>query len=69
MLEPSIDKLVEKVDSKYSLVVLAAKRARQLLDGEKPRIDPRSNKYVGIALEEIASDAMELPQSFRQSEK
>ena len=61
MLEPSIDKLVEKVDSKYSLVVVAAKRARQLLDGEKPRIDPRSNKYVGIALEEIAADAMELP--------
>ncbi|GAA5346135.1 DNA-directed RNA polymerase subunit omega [Planifilum fimeticola] len=69
MLEPSIDKLVEKVDSKYSLVVLAAKRARQLLDGEKPRIDPRSNKFVGIALEEIAADALELPQSFRQSEK
>jgi DNA-directed RNA polymerase subunit omega len=69
MLEPSIDKLVEKVDSKYSLVVLAAKRARQLLDGEKPQIDPRSNKYVGIALEEIAADVLELPQSNRQEEK
>ena len=69
MLEPSIDKLVEKVDSKYSLVVLAAKRARQLLDGEKPRIDPRSNKYVGIALEEIAADALELPESIRPEKK
>ena len=69
MLEPSVDKLVEKVDSKYSLVVIAAKRARQLLDGEKPLINPRSNKYVGIALEEIASDALELPQSIRQAEK
>jgi len=65
VLEPSIDKLVEKVDSKYSLVVVAAKRARQLLDGEKPRINPRSNKYVGIALEEIAADALELPESIR----
>lgn len=69
MLEPSVDKLVEKVDSKYSLVVIAAKRARQLLDGEKPLINPHSNKYVGIALEEIASDALELPQSIRQAEK
>lgn len=56
MLYPSIDKLMEKVDSKYSLVVLAAKRARQLLDGAKPGIEPRSNKYVGVALEEIAAD-------------
>ncbi len=69
MLEPSIDKLVEKVDSKYSLVVVAAKRARQLLDGEKPRINPRSNKYVGIALEEIAVDALELPESIRPEKK
>jgi DNA-directed RNA polymerase subunit omega len=58
MLYPSIDKLMEKTDSKYSLVVLAAKRARQLLDGTKPGIEPRSNKYVGIAIEEIAADVV-----------
>ncbi|MGI6126822.1 MAG: DNA-directed RNA polymerase subunit omega [Planifilum sp.] len=69
MLEPSMDQLMEKVDSKYALVVLAAKRARQLLDGEKPLIDPHSNKYVGVALEEIAADALELPQPFRKAEK
>ena len=69
MLEPSIDELVEKVGSKYSLVVLAAKRARQLLDGDKPRIKPRSNKPVGIALEEIAAGVLELPQSCRKPEK
>lgn len=69
MLEPSIDKLVSMVDSKYSLVVLAAKRARQLLDGDKPRINPHSNKYVGVALEEIAAGALELPQSCRKPEK
>ena len=37
MLYPSIDLLMKKADSKYSLVVLAAKRARQLLDGEEPK--------------------------------
>ncbi|MGA8942061.1 MAG: DNA-directed RNA polymerase subunit omega [Thermoactinomyces sp.] len=55
MLYPSIDLLMTKSDSKYSLVVLAAKRARKLLDGESQQIQPKSKKYVGIALEEIAS--------------
>lgn len=54
MLEPSIDSLQEKIDSKYVLVTLAAKRARQLLDTQKSLIDePKSKKYVGVALEEI----------------
>lgn len=56
MLYPSIDKLMEKTDSKYSLVVLAAKRARQLLDKNEPLLEPVSKKPVGIALEEIAKD-------------
>jgi len=36
MVEPTIDNLMEKVDSKYSLVVAAAKRARELVDGAEP---------------------------------
>lgn len=54
MLEPSIDSLQEKIDSKYSLVAVSAKRARKLQDGEKPLIEePKSHTFVGIALEEI----------------
>lgn len=34
MLFPSIDMLLEKVDSKYSLVVAASKRARKIKDGD-----------------------------------
>lgn len=58
MLYPSIDLLVKKADSKYSLVVMAAKRARQLLDGEEPQLKPNSKKFVGVALEEIAADIL-----------
>ncbi len=58
MLYPSIDLLVKKADSKYSLVVMAAKRARQLLDGEEPQLEPNSKKFVGVALEEIAADIL-----------
>jgi DNA-directed RNA polymerase subunit omega len=68
MLYPSIDKLMEKTDSKYSLVVLAAKRARQLLDHNEPLLKPVSKKPVGVALEEIANDLVvpEQPQDNRE---
>jgi DNA-directed RNA polymerase subunit omega len=58
VLYPSIDQLMKKTDSKYSLVVLAAKRARQLLDGQEPKVKPFSKKHVGMALEEIANDLL-----------
>lgn len=56
MIHPSLDILVNKVDSKYTLVVLAAKRAREILNGTTPLVDSKSNKQVTIALEEVASD-------------
>ncbi|KEQ23317.1 DNA-directed RNA polymerase subunit omega [Paenibacillus tyrfis] len=57
MLYPSIDKLLDKVDSKYSLVVAASKRARMLRDGSKTELkQKKSHKYVGLALEEIYED-------------
>ncbi|SDY57923.1 DNA-directed RNA polymerase subunit omega [Thermoactinomyces sp. DSM 45892] len=62
MLYPSIDQLMEKADSKYALVVLAAKRARGLLEGTNElQLKPRSKKYVGAALEEIAIDLIVTP--------
>lgn len=54
MIHPSLDVLVNKVDSKYTLVVLAAKRARELMNGEHSTVDSKSNKQVTIALEEVA---------------
>lgn len=56
MIKPSLDNLVKKVDSKYTLVVLAAKRARQLMDGSEPLVEMKSSKKVTNALEEIAED-------------
>jgi DNA-directed RNA polymerase subunit omega len=69
MIEPSIDELLDKVDSKYTLVILAAKRAReinsyysQLGEGRGEFVPPLvetgglRNKPLSIALEEIAED-------------
>ena len=46
MVDPSIDYLAEKVDSKYTLVILAAKRARELT---KPAVNA-PEKEVSTAL-------------------
>ena len=60
MIYPSIDKLVDKLESKYILVALASKRARGLRENEKDIkiTKPNSNKFVGIALEEIMEDQL-----------
>jgi DNA-directed RNA polymerase subunit omega len=61
MLYPSIDELIHKTDSKYMLVVAAAKRARMLRDGSKSDLRlPKSNKQVGVALEEIYGEYIDL---------
>jgi len=54
VIQPSLDVLVKKVDSKYTLVVAAAKRAREIMDGDSPMVEIRSNKPVTVALQEIA---------------
>lgn len=54
MIHPSLDTLVTKVDSKYTLVTLAAKRAREIMNGDAQLTQSKSNKPVTIALEEIA---------------
>lgn len=55
MLKPTLDELVDKVDSKYTLVVAAAKRAREIVDGKSPLVADQTNKPVTIALREIAA--------------
>lgn len=52
-MEPDVDRLLPKVDSKYTLVALSAKRARQLMEGYPPLVESRSNKPVTIALKEL----------------
>ena len=56
MLEPSINLMQKKADRRYTLVVMAAKRARDLIDG-KPRLtDADIDKPVSLAAYEIADD-------------
>lgn len=67
MMNPSIEELLDRVDSKFSLVTLAARRARninsyfgQLGQGlghmVPPQVSTVARKPLSIAFEEIAAD-------------
>jgi len=65
MREPSVDKLLEKIDSKYKIAYIAAKRARQISNDGVSQMDyvtdlpeATSAKSVGLALEEILYDVV-----------
>ena len=59
MLYPSIDALMKKVDSKYILVTVAAKRSRELQEYNDCKVPtPVSYKNVGKALEEVYHDVL-----------
>ena len=55
MLYPSIDKLLNVVDSKYKLVHIVSRRSRQILDnGYLQMKEYDSEREIGKALEEIS---------------
>ena len=56
LLYPSVNTLNDKTDSRYSLVMLAAKRARDLVDGKKAITEEESERPVSQAAKEIAED-------------
>ncbi len=69
MMEPRVEALLERAGSKFSLVALAAMRARQinsyygqLGDGlgrvVPPQVTSTASKSLSIAFEEIAADAI-----------
>ena len=49
MVNPSTDSLLKQTHSRYALVVLASKRARELLSGAPCRVENRANKFGCVA--------------------
>ena len=56
MLYPSINEIRKKAETRYTLVTLAAKRARDIIDGKPKLTDADTEKPVSIAVNEIAED-------------
>jgi DNA-directed RNA polymerase subunit omega len=71
MIGPRIDLLLENVGERYALVIVAAKRARQINnyhhqlgegtfdDFAPPLVESRSKNYLTMALEEISEGKIE----------
>ena len=56
IVEPNVLELLEHADSRYTLVVEASKRGRQIVGGSQPLIDAQEMKPLKIAVEEINRD-------------
>jgi DNA-directed RNA polymerase subunit omega len=59
MAFPSLEAALTNVSNRYLLVVLAAKRARQVNRGAPPRVETRHKKPTSLALEEVAAAKVE----------
>lgn len=63
MIYPSIDKLLTKVGSKYMLVNLVAKRAKEMEETDHYQMkenEYKSTKNIGRALEEVNKDLIHI---------
>lgn len=61
MLYPSIDDLLRKESSKYSLIILASKRAREMRNYKIMQLEEyKADKPVGKALEEVAAGVLSI---------
>lgn len=56
LLYPAIDELKTKVDSKYTLVMLTAKRARDIIDGKPMLALNDTNKPLSVAATEVSEN-------------
>lgn len=50
---PPLEQALEKIPSRYLLVVLAAKRSRQLNRGSQPQVESKRRKWTSVAMEEV----------------
>lgn len=53
MINPSVVELLEKVEDRYSLVIVTSKRARQIIGGSTPQVKVESNKPLTEAINEV----------------
>ena len=54
MVKPTVKELLEKVDNRFELVVVTAKRARQIADGAEVLTKVNEESPVTLAANEIA---------------
>lgn len=69
MVEPGMDILLEKVDSKYTLVSVCSKRARKIMEKDMEKDEYRLENPVSLALHELADGKLEWTREEAPSEE
>lgn len=60
MVRPNINQLLDKIDSRYRLVIATSRRARQIANGSKPLTNVKEESTVTIAAHEISEGAVKI---------
>lgn len=55
MARVTVEDCLENVENRFMLVMMAAKRVKQLYKGARPLIDEKNNRKVVVSLREIAA--------------
>ncbi len=55
MARVTVEDCLDKVESRFALVILVAKRAKQILKGSELTVATRDNKYIVASLREVAA--------------
>lgn len=75
MARVTVEDCLEKVPNRFALVLMVAKRAKQLLKGAEATVSTRSNKYIVSSLREVALgnvgylEALDKDEAIRQIER
>ncbi len=59
MARVTVEDCLDQVENRFELVLLAAKRARQISNGAEPTIDAGKDKPTVIALRELAAGTID----------
>lgn len=60
LVDPPIDKIIQKADCRYELVCAVSKRARDLLQQEGDRLREQKLKAISVAAKEIYEDKVKI---------
>ena len=68
MARVTVEDCLDKVDNRFALVLLVAKRAKQLLKGSGVTVVGRNNKYIVNALREVAAGTVGFDNSMNDTD-
>lgn len=67
MARVTVEDALPHVDNRFALVLLASKRARQLMAGARPLVEHSKNKPCVLSLREIATGHVKFDRDVREA--